>query len=487
MSAFKELLVHALHYFMGQALLMLAGLVSMPIMTRLLSKEEYGIMSLVFLTLTWLSTLARLGFTQSVTRFYAEYRQQGALWLQFFCSTMVMGACLTSLLVVLGTVAVSYWWETPEAPKSVMFYLRVSAGIVFLRVVLSIFQEIYRAEKQHFVYNAISIADRYCSLGIGILLYLLYHDIFCVFLGIMVTESLILLGTFYQHLSSKSVKIILPSWRMLLDANQYGLPLVFVGSFAFILDVGDRYVIQYLMDAEAVANYSVVYDASSYLGTFFLAPVRLSIMPIIFSMWATQGEQETAAFMTKVLRYVAFAIIPAIFGFALLGKPLLTLLASAKYAASSPLIPYIFAGVLLGEIDFLLSSGLRTQKKTLLLAGITLSACLVNVVLNIIFVPLYGLQSAAVLTLVTYALKASLSYIISVKHLHVDLPWRELVKATAASLLMTAMLYSLGSLSASLLVDVLAKVLLGALCYGVIICLIDAEIKAYVVSYAYRR
>ena len=60
------------YYFAGQCLVLLAGFISMPIMTRLLSKEEYGLLNLVFLTTTLLGTIAHLGFAPAIARFYAE-------------------------------------------------------------------------------------------------------------------------------------------------------------------------------------------------------------------------------------------------------------------------------------------------------------------------------------------------------------------------------------------------------------------------------
>jgi O-antigen/teichoic acid export membrane protein len=81
-NTFSELISHIWGYSLGQGLVILCGMISMPIMTRLLSKEQYGLMSLVFLTLTFLGMFARMGFQQATTRVFHDYKIKGKLELQ---------------------------------------------------------------------------------------------------------------------------------------------------------------------------------------------------------------------------------------------------------------------------------------------------------------------------------------------------------------------------------------------------------------------
>jgi O-antigen/teichoic acid export membrane protein len=475
MSAFKEFVVHSSHYFVGQILLLLAGFISMPVMTRLLTKEEYGTMSLVFLTLTWLSTIARLGFAQSVTRFYAEHKKKGNSHLQSFCSNILFGTLFSSTTVVLGTLLVSYILEKNDAFKDLGYYLRMASVIVLFRVILNGFQEIYRAEKNHFLYNLLSISDRYGTLACSILLVYLYKSISGIFLGTIIAEGIVV-AIFLTHLIwDKKIAFVKISREILSEANKYGLPLVVVGSSAFILNASDRYVIQYFLSADAVATYSVAHDLCDYLATFILTPIRLAIVPIIFSIWANQGDEATSTFISKTLRHICLLIIPTLFGFSFLGKEVIILLTSSKYADSSELIPYVASAVLIGGIDFILSSGLRTQKRTALLAWLVLAAGVVNLTLNVIFVPYYGIKSSAIITLITYLLKNLISYKISSKYLAIQLDFRAIVKSIAASTAMVTLLVVIGDLSQNIFADLIAKMLIGAFCYTTLLLLFDRE------------
>ena len=56
--------------------MMLAGFVSMPIMTRVLDKSEYGKLALVLLAATLSSSVLQLGMPQGLIRFIPEFSRR---------------------------------------------------------------------------------------------------------------------------------------------------------------------------------------------------------------------------------------------------------------------------------------------------------------------------------------------------------------------------------------------------------------------------
>src|SRR5215468_4563933 len=65
-------------YFASHALLLLAGLISMPLLTRLLSKTEYGFLSVILTTTSMLAVLGGLGFGDAAVRHLPGQRRRGA-------------------------------------------------------------------------------------------------------------------------------------------------------------------------------------------------------------------------------------------------------------------------------------------------------------------------------------------------------------------------------------------------------------------------
>ncbi|MGH7495703.1 MAG: lipopolysaccharide biosynthesis protein [bacterium] len=477
MRSFKEFINHTFHYFAGQLLVIVAGFISMPIMTRLLTKEQYGVMSLVFVTLGWLGPIARLGFPPAITRFYAEYEKQGEVLLRSFCSSVLFGTILSATLVMFGTILASHVLENDGSFGHIGRYLRVAAILILIRPINGVLQEIRRAEKRHFIFNLAAIISKYGTLSCTIALLYVYKDVMGAFIGAIIAEGLVLVILLTHLVMDRQIGLVRISREILRLTNKYGFPLVLVGSSATILDFGDRYVIQYFLNSEAVANYSVAYDLSNFLAGFLLTPIRLAIVPIVFSLWTEKGDEATTAFTTRALKLIFLLIIPTILGFSVLGKEILTLLASAKYADSGGLIPYVIAGLLIGETNFLLTSGLRTQKKTGILAWITIASGVLNVILNCIFVPYYGIKSSAIITLFSYLLHTTVCYKVSSRYLVMRMDFKSMFRATAASIVMIILILMIGEVVPNALLNLGIKIVIGALCYGVLLLLLDRELR----------
>src|SRR5690242_17842047 len=71
-SALKKLAVQTSHYGVTSAMTMLAGLVSFPLLTRVFSVADYGVMNLVAATVTISVALGKLGVQHSILRYWSE-------------------------------------------------------------------------------------------------------------------------------------------------------------------------------------------------------------------------------------------------------------------------------------------------------------------------------------------------------------------------------------------------------------------------------
>src|SRR5262249_12044210 len=75
-------------YYTSPILLLLGGLISMPIMTRLLSKDEYGLLSWIFTIVTLLVVAGGFGLGEAAVRLYGEHRAEGRVALARLCDTL---------------------------------------------------------------------------------------------------------------------------------------------------------------------------------------------------------------------------------------------------------------------------------------------------------------------------------------------------------------------------------------------------------------
>ena len=96
MSLQKKIFKQTSFYLIGEVLVLVGGFISFPIFTRLLSREAYGVMSLIGITLMLSETVFSGGLRHSVQRFYGESRESAQD--SIFFTTSFIGALILSLL-----------------------------------------------------------------------------------------------------------------------------------------------------------------------------------------------------------------------------------------------------------------------------------------------------------------------------------------------------------------------------------------------------
>ena len=97
MSDIKTLLKQSSHYLTGRIFLMAAGLISFPILTRIFSVSDYGILGLITTTLLIATAITKLGLPNAIVRFYAEFKTERRL--TDFYSTIFSGSLLAAAVV----------------------------------------------------------------------------------------------------------------------------------------------------------------------------------------------------------------------------------------------------------------------------------------------------------------------------------------------------------------------------------------------------
>jgi O-antigen/teichoic acid export membrane protein len=463
-------------YFLFQALKTVASFVSLPVITRALTKDEFGLLNLTLATVGMLAQVARLGFGEATIRFYFERSQQGLRHLREFCGTMLTGSFVAGSLFALGTV-LSLNWITPQANTAQC--LRLASLIIVIRVVLSVVYQIYRAQERVIAFSIAQIMARYASLAVAITFLLGWGSIsaYDVVLATVIGEGCVALFGTGEFAVRGVVGRPTLSGSHLSAAFGYGTPLA-VGTWAtFLLDYGDRFLIQRYLGFDAVAIYAVPYDLVSALAVGVFGSLKLALLPIIFRLWETEGREATTALVSQVLTYSVALSLPCMTLLMLNQHEIIVLLSSAKYAASADLLTYLLPGVCVGELNFLVAAGLLVQRGTVAYAVLTFASAGLNVGLNVILLPRWGLVGAAWATTITFALMTLGTYLVSRRSLPLYVSPLVLGEAVLTTLLMILVVNLLGHVSSQPIVDLAVRGTAGVGVAGLCMSLLDREIR----------
>lgn len=481
MGTLRRLARHTTNYSIVSILVMFAGLVSFPVLTRLLTVEEYGLLSLVGVLLSLVLAVGKLGLQHAAVRFYSEAESgRGPYAVRAYVATTVLGmtavgAVVTVLWATLAMAVPAGWWSDSRIRGLLLF----TSVLVFIRVIESSWINQLRAEERSGAMAVYSVLRRYAVLAATLCaLFFVSRDIWGVYGAMIVAEAGAVIVLAAWMLKGTGLEFGAFSWPLFKAMAAFGAPMIGTELAAVVLSLGDRYVIQHFLGAEALGVYAASYNLCDYIKAVLLVSIAAAGLPMVLRIWEGEGAAATREFLERFFHAYFLLAIPAIVGVAAVGGELLSVLASSRYRSGAELMPLLMIGMACEAAVVACATGLYVakQSKTILVLGATAAA--LNLLLNVVLVPRIGLAGAAWATLASFAALAVASYGAGRRFLAFSLPLMSAAKYGFAALVMYLAVTSFhfDSDAATLAV----RVVTGAAVYAALVLLIDAPARRHV-------
>jgi len=422
MSNVKKFFLHYTHFFLGLLSTLLFGFITFPILTRLLTEDQYGIMGLVTNTVAMAVTLAKAGLSDGIIRIYKEFSQTEEQR-NIFSSTVIIRGLILSALVLLAYLVLF---------PALMPYLRINEKYLacfmimslylFIRPLNIILLNLLRVNEKTVFFNVATNISKVASVGLSIFLLLYFvRGILGYFVGIIIGEYIltaILAGWF---ISQYKVQLSKVSGELSKRLIMFGAPLLLSETFYLLLSYFDRYLIIYFCDEKALGLYSVGYNLAMYIGNLITFSLNYAVIPIYVKVFEEAGKEKTEKFLSESINYLLIIIIPLCFAYVAVSRDLFTFLASVKYAGAAEFSWIILLGAIILGVISILNAGLYLKKKTSIIFSIMAVAVIANIGLNFILIPIYGIKGAAFASLSSSSLAAVLSIIFSFRYISIRL------------------------------------------------------------------
>lgn len=476
----KRFAIHFSNYSLGSLLVTLASLASFPILTRVFTTEEYGLMSLVATALTLLVGVGKLGVQHAAVRFYSEIRAgKRNDDLDTYAATLLwgmgaVGAIITVVwLLVSQWIPASFWNDTRVRPLWLL-----TACLIFIRVVDSVFVNQLRAQERSGVLNLYSVIKRYVSLGLMLaVLFWVARNLWGFYAAMIVSEGLAVAVLAVWMLRKQRALPSRFSMSLFRAMLAFGIPMIGYELSSIILAMGDRYVIQHMLGADALGVYSAAYNLCEYIDGVIVASFSAAAMPMYLRLWEEEGRDQVMAFVRRFLHVFFLVALPVVAGLAAVGAELITFLASEKYRAGAVIIPWVMAGMALGGITTVAGAGLYIEKRTRTIMLMVLAAAVLNLILNVVLIPVFDILGAAMATLLSYVFLVGVSAVLGRRVIRMEIPWADGLKFAALSLLMYVLVVQV-NLSATLW-TLLVRIAVGVVFYAAAVWVVDAQAREW--------
>lgn len=409
MNKFKLFIENLFVYGVGGIISKIIPLIMVPIITRLMPNTEYyGFSDLSNTLISIGSALAVMGMYDAMYRMFFE--KEETEFKKKVCSTALIFTLATSVVVF----AVMCLLARPIAKlffsDSTLGYLvYLSAIATLVGATNSIISAPTRMQNKRTVYLIANTVSPLLSYGISVPLLLAGHYIIALPLagiisGITMEISFYLLNRSWFSFKGFDIKLLK---TMLIIA----IPLLPNFLIYWVFNSSDKLMITNLLGVGEAGIYSVgskLGHASQLIYMAFSGGWQ-------FFSFSTMKDEDQVKSNSSIFEYLGAISFVATAFICALSFPIYKLLFEVEYLEGYIIAPYLFLAPLLQMLFQVACNQFIIIKRTWPNMLILTTGALVNVVLNLLLIPICGIEGAAVATLIGYVVSVVVCVVVLCK------------------------------------------------------------------------
>lgn len=428
---------HSAHYLATRLLGAALQLILLLLLTRTLTPDDYGRLALFTSTFSFALTLFFNPWRHTLTRFWPSSVTKQPLFLLHLTLGVLMSILAWSGGMVL--VQLAGWFHGGYSTALVLTV--IAAGWVEINL------ELHRRLLNPGAYARVFLVRSFTQLVFVALGVWLAGNVLGAIAGLMASHVLAALLSPWRLWFQ--TKITLHDDRSIVQEKLgrwlvYALPLALTEFVAMALIYTDRIMIAAQLGLGKTGIYSATHDLT-WMGLHVVSLVAyLAFFPIAVEAHETRNKQAGKQALSEGFTLLFGLSLASTLGLILLAVPVTHLVLGEEFRTGAPrLMMFVAVNHLVFVLKiYWIDLGFILQKKTWPLLVIGLFTILSNVLFNLLFVPLYGVEGAAIATGVSSLLSILLSFI-TVKSLHLahyPVFWPDTFKTITACLTMSLVL-----------------------------------------------
>lgn len=429
----KDTLIYGLGSIVGRLL----NFLLVPLYTNFLLREEYGIIANVYAYIAFAAVLYGCGMEGAYMRFIADKPGKKEIFSVPFLS-LTGTSLVLSILLTLWSAPIAVLIGMSETEGTI---ITLAAWILFLDTMMLLPYAALRMERRPAAFAMTRV--------VNIVINVVFTLIFLAGLkwraeGVLAANAVasgltlvILMPVVKRNFSFSFEK---PLFKELVA---FGLPLIPAGLAGIAMQVVDRPIVKALA-GDAMLG---VYQANYRLGIFMMLVAGMfdyAWRPFFLNH---AKDPDAKRLFSSVFTYLTGAMAGIFLLVAFFIGDLVRINFSGyyfihpSYWEGLAIVPWILAAYIFVGAYTNFNVGVTLEKKTSYLPFITGVGALLNIGLNLVLIPRFGIQGAAASTFASYGVMATAMYVASQKFYYVTYEWKKILAIAISA----AALYALFS------------------------------------------
>ncbi|MGN6724747.1 MAG: oligosaccharide flippase family protein [Tepidisphaeraceae bacterium] len=424
-------LSHAAIYLLARGLPGLVSFTAIPLYTRLLAPNEYGRYAMVIAGTVLINSLVFQWVRLSLTRFLAAHTDEAtALKSTSLTTTLLLNGALTLIAAVACLLPIG------DGSAAV---IACGWSIIVTQSVFELCCELARGTIRPWHYMNLQLGRSLISIILGYALVRGGAGWLGPAIGLAIATALAVAYAWIRDWRSVPLTIDRPLFR---DIAPYGMPVSITVALAIVIYSSDRFLIAWMIGEDAAGIYAVACDFATQSLTLPMLAVSLAAFPLALRAYERHGVEAAREQMRDNGSAMMAVGVPCVAGLAVVAPAVCQIVLGERFRqAALPIVPVIAFGCFLATFKaYHFDAAFQFAHKTIYQVFIVLGVAVLNIVANLLAIPLWGIYGSAGASVASYAVSIGLTIYVGRRHFAVPFPWRSSLQVLLAATLMVAAL-----------------------------------------------
>lgn len=412
-------------YGIGNLFIRSVSFILLPFYSNLISTSEFGDYALLMSVYAIISVLYQFGMHGALNKFYIEEKTEERKKIIF--------STLLNLIILFGVILTVIFSLTSTEISEIVFNSNRYSSLFIL-----VFNALFLETICYYILLLLKTKElskpAVIYSGIGAILNLIFNVIF-VFI-----YRLSIAGIIFAQLASSMFlllilsRVISKEYVIRIDKNitkillKFAYPLMFAGFLSAAVDVADRFILNYFLGTSEVGIYSLAYRIAMVMNVFVIS-FRTAWSPYSLNLFYTNDYKKSYGSTLSKLVAIGCVILLLL---SLFSRYLFEIniggiiLFNPVYKSGIVILPLVLIGYIFSGISSFYSVYPYISNKSYHFLASDFIAFISNIIINIIFIPKYGIIGAAFATAMGFLLGAAYLFFISRGQIKIDYQTKKL-------------------------------------------------------------
>ena len=417
-----EIIKHTSIYSFGRLASKAIGFLLIPLYTRYLTPEDYGIVEMLTMFIAISGIVIQGGITAAIFKFYNECKtRKERNDLVYSVLVFIFAACL---IFCMGASFLShkisfFFLKTEEYS----FYVILMLISFFFSTIANVPETYLMAEKKSKLFTLISLATLVVNLGLNIYVVAILNagilGILYASIAARIFNNILLFIMFFNKISLGF------NYNQIKQVLTFSLPMIPAELGFFLYAYADRFFLTHMSDLESVGIYSLGYKFAFMISMLIVSPFMQIWQQ---KMYEIKKEEDADITFGKMFSYLIAVVLFAALFMSVVIKDTIAIVAGPEFISAWKVVPIIALSFVFKSAYQFFQMGMFFASKTSYLNYVALIGVTTSLTANFFLVPHLKEIGASLAILISSIIIAATTFCISQWLYKIKLEFLELFK-----------------------------------------------------------